>query len=329
MARIESVPKFLVTVDAEGDDLWSKPKTVTVRNAQFLPRFQALCERYGFYPTYLTNYEMGIDPLFREFGRDVLKRSVGEIGLHVHAWNNPPEYNLTGDDTLNQPYLYEYPEDVMFAKIKFMTDLLEDCFGAKMVSHRAGRWAFDERYARMLIEQGYLVDCSVTPHISWERTSGDPRQHGGSDYSNFPDIAYFVDINDLSIPGDSPLLELPTTILLNNNPLARFLLRHVSNISFAGSVVSKALGTVNWLRPRPGNRDVMLQILKRALCEGRSYVELMLHSSELMPAGSPSFRTERAIEELYQDLEALFREAQKTFVGSTLQQYRQNLMAVA
>ena len=47
---------LLITIDTEGDRLWSRPTTVETRNAEYLPRFQSLCERYGFKPTYLTNY---------------------------------------------------------------------------------------------------------------------------------------------------------------------------------------------------------------------------------------------------------------------------------
>ncbi len=36
------------------------------------------------------------------------------------------------------------------------------------------------------------------------------------------------------------------------------------------------------------------------------YAEFMLHSSEMMPGGSPSFKTEGQIDELYATLEDLF-----------------------
>ena len=54
---------FLITVDTEGDDLWSwKPgKEITTENTNYIPRFQELCEKYGFKPVYLTNYEMAMD----------------------------------------------------------------------------------------------------------------------------------------------------------------------------------------------------------------------------------------------------------------------------
>ena len=91
-------PAFLITIDTEGDNLWRNRRTITTRNTLFLPRFQALCEKYGFKPTWLTNYEMASDPAYVEFARDVIARGQGEVGMHLHAWNSPPEAPLTDDD---------------------------------------------------------------------------------------------------------------------------------------------------------------------------------------------------------------------------------------
>lgn len=57
----------------------------------------------------------------------------------------------------------------------------------------------------------------------------------------------------------------------------------------------------------------MLRLLRKALSEGRPCVEFMLHSSELMPAGSPNFRDAESIERLYRDLDAVFSVAAKHF----------------
>jgi len=51
---------------------------------------------------------MAMSAAFVEFGRDVLARGTGEIGMHLHAWNSPPIVPLTGDDFHYQPYLIEY-----------------------------------------------------------------------------------------------------------------------------------------------------------------------------------------------------------------------------
>ncbi|SQC58008.1 deacetylase [Klebsiella pneumoniae] len=171
-------PAFLITIDTEGDNLWQKHDSITTENARYLPRFQQLCEKYGFKPVYLTNYEMAIDPFYIEFARDVIARGTAEVGMHLHAWNSPPTEPLTADDWRHKPYLIEYSDAMMREKVDYMTRLLEDTFQTKMVSHRAGRWAFDERYARLLVEYGYQVDCSVTPRVNWKTAKGAPQGDG-------------------------------------------------------------------------------------------------------------------------------------------------------
>ena len=319
-------PSFLITIDTEGDDLWSQPRHASTRNARFLPRFQALCERYRLKPTYLTNYEMACAPEFVEFARDAIGRGQGEVGMHLHAWHSPPAHELTGDDANTQPYLIEYPEEVMRAKVRAMTDVLEQTFAVKMTSHRAGRWGFDARYARLLLDHGYVVDCSVTPHVSWRSCPGDPSRDGGPDYSAFPEHAYWLDPSDISRPGPRGLLELPVTV----RPRARLWHTLAGESEPDGS--SQRLRTLRgkldrvwpsyvWLRPTRRNRREMRWVVAEVLRNGEAYAEFMLHSSELMPGGSPNFRDERDIERLYDDLESLFAFASERFVGRTLTEH--------
>lgn len=157
-----------------------KPRSYFHRNTRFLPRFQALCEKYAFKPDYLTNYEMALDPAYVEFAPNVIARGAGEIGMHLHAWNSPPLAPLTDDDWRHKPYLIEYPADQVRAKVGHMTKLLEDTFQTKMLSHRADRWTFNEYYASLLLEYGYQVDCSVTPRVNWQLSPGNPQgwRHG-------------------------------------------------------------------------------------------------------------------------------------------------------
>jgi len=310
-------PAFLITLDTEGDNLWrNRSGKVTTHNVRFLPRFQALCEKYGFKPTWLTNYEMASDPAYVEFGRDLLARGQGEIGMHLHAWYSPPEYALTDDEWRYQPYLIEYPENVLRDKVAYMTDLLENAFQRKMTSHRAGRWAFNEVYARALIDQGYLVDCSVTPRVSWRNAQGAPQGQGGTDYSHFPDRAYFLDQQDISRPGDSPLLELPMSIQYRYGAFTNQLKKVWNGIR------GRQRGpSVNWLRPVGGNLAQMKQVAEQTLAQGNDYVEFMLHSSEFMPDGSPTFKTEADIERLYDDLEGLFSWLATRTQGMTLTEF--------
>ncbi len=320
-----SKPAFLITIDTEGDNWWAHPKVITTQNSRYLPRFQQLCERYNFKPTYLTNYEMAECPEFRAFARDALARGTAEIGMHLHAWNSPPIVPLTADDMKYHPYLIEYPTTSIREKVCFLTELLEETFQVKMTSHRAGRWSFNGIYARILAENGYRVDCSVTPRVSWKNSLGDPRGAGGTDYSHYPDWPYHLDLDDISKPGESPLLEVPMTVLSFQPPRVERMLEKLPPRSVPSRALRRFYAPAVWLRPKGGNLSDMLRVLRRALRDGRPYVEFMLHSSEFMPGGSPTFPSERSIESLYADMERLFARASREFTGATLSEFAAQL----
>lgn len=310
---------FLITIDTEGDDLWSRPRHITTRNAAFVDRFQRLCEEFGFRPTWLVNHEMARSTEFVAFAWDVLDRGTGEIGMHLHAWNSPPRMPLTRDDLHHQPFLTEYPEEVMEAKIDHLTQLLRSRFGAGVVSHRGGRWAMDARYARLLVRHGYQVDCSVTPGVDWSGTQGAPTGRGGPDYRRFPRRAYRMDLERIDREGDSPLLEVPMTVMPSRlhrhlpwayavPGLRRFAWRHRP--------------AQQWLYPDGRNLTSMVEVVRASRRCGAAYLEMVLHSSELMPGGSPGLADGAAIERLYGDLRALFTEVACHGRGMTLSEFR-------
>lgn len=309
---------FIVTIDAEGDDMWAKPRQITTRNARYLPRFQALCERYGMRPVYLTNYEMAQSAQFTEFARDLLARGAGEVGMHLHAWNSPPLFSLTDDDFHHQPYLIEYPAPVMREKIRFMTRLLEDRFERRITSHRAGRWAFDGRYAAMLVDEGYRVDCSVTPGVDWRSNLGDPHGLGGADYTDFPERPYLLEPHDISVPGAGALREVPLTVRSSALYRKAGWMYRVPLLRRAANGISRGL---RWLCPAESSLDDMLQAARAAREDGAAHLQFMLHSSELMPGGSPKFRGASDVERLYEDLESLFEELSGWCRGVTLQEF--------
>ncbi len=300
---------LLVTVDVEGDNLWSRPKNVGTRNARFLPRFQEVCERHDLRPTYLTSYEMACCREFQSFARDVLRRDACEIGMHLHAWNSPPLFRLTGDDSAVHPYLTEYPEEVIRQKIAFLTNCLEDAFGVEMTSHRAGRWGFNDLYACIILEAGYRVDTSVTPFVSWRKAIGDPKGQGGPDYSEFPSAPYFVSPTDIRKEGHTLLLEVPVS---------------TERIAIRDGVPADAGPNphiVKWLRPTGRNLAGMQRLVERGISLQSDCVVMAIHSSELMPGGSPSFPRAEDVEKLYDDLERLFRAARGRTQGMTLTEF--------
>src|SRR3972149_1848749 len=323
-----SRPAFLITVDTEGDNLWARPKQITTENAKYLPRFQTLCEKYGLKPTWLVNYELAECPAFVQFAKDVVQRGAGEIGMHLHAWNTPPLKPLTDDDMYHQPYLFEYPREVMRDKISFLTELLEERFERKIKSHRAGRWGLNAVYARLLVEHGYLVDCSVTPHVSWTAYLGNPNGAGGPDFRGFPELPYFIYLKRIDRPGNSPLLEAPLSVIETryaglNRWLERAprLLRRISRRFFPPIFEMVP-------RDKKNNLPHMLLILHHAIEHRRPCVELATLSSELMPGASPFFPTADSIQRLYDRLEILFSTAVETFQGMKPSEFRQEWINV-
>jgi hypothetical protein len=70
------------------------------------------------------------------------------------------------------------------------------------------------------------------------------------------------------------------------------------------------------------NLDVMLELARRARDASPPHLEFMLHSSELMPGGSPMFQGAAQIDQLYASLEILFEEFARSCRGMTLAEFR-------
>lgn len=317
-----TTPTLIITIDTEGDNLWTRPEKVTTENARFVPRFQALCEEFGFKPTYLVNYEMATDPLFQEFGRSVVRRRTAEIGLHVHPWHSPPPVEAY-DRRRPHIYLYDLPDDLLYAKVSFLHGLLIDVFDVRPMSHRAGKWGFDERVAKVLADLGYLVDCSVTPGISWRRYRGAPNGRGGPDYVGFPMQPYFLDLRDIKSPGSSSLLEVPMTVKPNYRRVMQRMYHAIEGHSAARGVRKLFGSPYLWFRPNGKNLKALLALVDWAVQQRLPVLEFMLHSSELMPGGSPTFQAAAQVERLYAHLTQVFGRVRALGVSSmTLAEFR-------
>lgn len=283
---------FIITVDTEGDGLWGQqnPQEVSTNNAKYIMRFQNLCEKYGFKPVYLTNYEMAKDNTFISLAIERLKRNTCEIGIHIHAWNNPPYHEIEGPYS-NNSYLIEYPPKIMREKFAVTYNLIRENFGVNPVTHRAGRWAMNDAYFKILSEFNIKVDCSYTPGIDWSHNTG--VTIGGSNYSHVAKTPHLI--------GD--VLELPVTINT---------IHHFRGSSFKNRLKNVLKGEIAWIRPATTSLQSMIQLLNK--CEQShkaDYIEFMIHSSELMPGGSPYFKDDVAIERLYKIMEDLFQRVSK------------------
>lgn len=295
---------FLITVDTEGDNLWDwyKDKCVTTNNASYIPRFQELCEKYNYKPVYLTNYEMCMKDSWVEYANKKAKNNLCEIGLHIHAWNTPPYYELKQNFGGN-PYITEYPIEIIEQKICTMMELLQSRFDADIVTHRAGRWATSNEYFKLLSKYGIKYDCSITPQLNLSNISG-YSQNCGNDYRNEMITPHFI---------NEEIIEVPMT--------TRFL-HSFTYGSFKHKIKSLILGEEMWLRPIRKSLRYLEYLSEKVEKDDCDYLEFMIHSSELMPGGSKYFKNENEINELFAVMEKYFQFiSRKGYQGETIKEY--------
>ena len=294
---------FIITIDTEGDNLWGIRNSdwsiskITNRNGEYLERFQELCEKFGFIPTYLVDYEMSLSKPFISMA-EKHKENL-EIGMHMHAWNTPPYYALSNCYGGNKPYIGEYPLDIQKKKVEFITKQLEDVFQTKIISHRGGRWYIDSQYLKILKAYGYMIDCTVTPGIDWTKNNGQTEGSHGIDFSKAFATKYEISERDVCKKGNGGMIEVPVSLLKKKRNIS-YRLKHM-DLWNRGNGNSEYM----WLRPNGNNLNSMKSIIEEKNKKAE-YLEFMIHSSELMPKGSPTFKTKASIEKLYSAIEELF-----------------------
>lgn len=299
-------PDFLVTVDTEADDEWTRTEAASYRNIEQLPGFQALCDRYGIRPTYLTTYDVATDAAACAVLRALVSAGNCEIGAHLHAWSTPPDHALAAAPDARQPYLHEYPPEVQREKLLRLDEILRERLGMAPVSYRGGRWSLNHISANLLADMGYLVDTTVTPGVSWERNPGYGPGAAGSDFGAAPATPYRLHHHDVCLPGSLDLLEVPVSII-KTGPLARTSAVGMPPRGLAGRVMSRSgLCRPVWLRPGYSTAGQMTLVCDRLSASGAPVLNLMFHSSELIAGGSPKVATDEQSREFRESLEIVF-----------------------
>ncbi len=268
--------KFIVTIDLEEDNWKNFPaEHYTISNINEIPELQQLFDQFGIRPTYLITYQVAANPTAVHVLKPILESGRAEIGAHCHPWNTPPfEEQVTRESTM----LCNLPAELQFRKIRSLTELVENNFGIRPVSFRAGRWGYSETVGKNLRELGYRVDTSITPYTDWSSLSG-------PDFSSVPLRSYWS-------VGD--LLQVPATVgfLQSNFAVANRILRAIRNSPFDAMRISGALGTIKLLNrvnlsPELDNDREMAKLTKLLMKKGFHCVNLFFHSPSLVAGLTP------------------------------------------
>ena len=295
-------PAILVGVDTEADDQWSRGgrDRLTVRNAERLPALQALCEEYGVRPTYVVTHEMATREESRGILRDLARSGRCEIGAHLHPWSSPP---FRPEDLAAHTYPHNLPPELLDRQLTELTQTIESEIGVRPTTYRAGRNGFDGRTLPILERLGYTVDTSVDPLFN-------ERRKGGPAFAGAPRHPYHPSYDDVRRPGTSTVLEIPITSATDPGLPKAVEAAYASLPAIPWRGALKRLGVQPvWLRPSYTPRDRMLAFASRLAAEGAPCLNVIFHSSELLPGGSPYTPDAASVDRFLADLRALLEHA--------------------
>ena len=299
--------KFLtITIDVEPDcsSDWSYSNPLAFRGMHegIGEILHPLFEKYAMKPTYLMN-----NVVMEDAGSVELMNNLQgdfEIGTHLHPEFIEPHkqfFDYGGKSARRNSCFY--PAEVEKAKLTSITRIFEDKFNRKATSFRAGRFSAGANTMKALLELGYKVDTSVTPHINWN----DATRERPVNFIDAPEQPYFI--KDGTITGESAkkegLLQVPVTIgLIKRNPL--------QELVASGMGMRRKINWNKrvWLRPAFAKLEDMKALINQyshRYADREAIVfNMMFHNVEVLPGLSPYTLTQYACDLYKNDLENLF-----------------------
>lgn len=311
MSKHENI-LFAITVDTEADDAWQARDTIGMRNLSAIPRFQALCEEFEIFPTYLLAYECTVRQEALAVLKPIAEKQRCEIGLHLHGWTTPPferESPEGLDAAWMQAYQYELPTKLFHEKAACLLESIEAAYGVRPTAHRAGRWGIDQRSVDWLIDNKFLIDTSVVPLSDMSIKMG--KHMGGPSFLAARHSPYYWPHSQAGIDLSRSLLEVPVSVYAPRSlvlaGMAGYLRNKMPGERMVGRLYRRLIGGGGQLRPHPKYAsNTLLKIIQSQLSGHPAIINMMIHSSELMLGQSPFSRTPEDSETLWEKLRWTF-----------------------
>jgi hypothetical protein len=316
--------RYCVTIDTEEEWDWNSGFPTgqpSLRNIQRLPEFHDLCEQTGTAVTYFTNYAVLSEPTSRAIIQQLAKKPKTEIGLHIHPWNTPP-LNSTPTVSVRDSYLHNLPWPEQKAKLDAMLSVFVSS-QLLPTSFRGGRYSTSTQIQNYLRQFGLWVDCSVLPATTWaDDGSPDYRQRDMA-----PTRREFV---------SQPIWELPLTFgntSINQRHGAKWLQAADTALgrAFRLTGLLDRLNIVSrcWLNFENPLGERMLRFLQVLRTLRPPFVSFTLHSSSLLPGGSPYNPDEASVQRMLNRMREVLQLVRSwpEFVPATMTEIAQTLEA--
>lgn len=291
-------PVLLIVVDTEEEFGWDKPfdrsstQTASI-SAQRLVH-DRIYDRFGIVPTYVVDYPVATTPTAVTEMCALMESGRCEIGTQLHPWVSPPHVEVVSPFN---SYTGNLPPELEFEKLRMLTNAIEENFGQRPTTFKAGRYSLGPQTSATLAKLGYQVDASIVPYTSFADDSG-------PDFSAFSEEPFWF--------GDpaAPLLELPVTtgfygMLRRFGPdlyprLAAPALRHLRPAGIAAR-----LGILERIRvtPEGGNANDMSRIAAALVRSGCQIITLTYHSPSIVPGNTPYVRSPEQLEKFLSSIE--------------------------
>ncbi len=271
---------FILSVDTEEEWDWNDAfpeREYGLDNIKTLLPFQAMCETLQVKPTYFVDYAVLKSDQCAEVIRQINHTNYGEIGAHLHPWNNPPYFGVTGE---RESHVINLPIENVKAKLIELVDIIQTKVGVKANSFRTGRWGINAEVLGLLREYGFGVDASIIPFYETEFFS----------CFESPLQPYYPSWDDPDCPSSQrELLEIPVTSGFNqvnfqrsaaiHKVISQPLLRPLKLVACAWHT---GLLRKMFLSPELTSLEDMKSLSQSALDNGHQVLHMFIHSSSLI-----------------------------------------------
>ncbi len=298
-------PRLIVTVDTEEQFDWSEFDKVeySVPEMSGVESFQTLCAELDVRPLYFLTWPFLNDEPTAQYFVGLKRAGDADCGLHLHQWTTPP------GDFMGEFFSFQknLPRNAHREKLKTLADAFDDVFGARAVSHRAGRYGIAPEDYEMLAEIGVKHDFS--PSAAFDFSA-----RGGPDFSGMSNHAFKMG-------------ERGSEIFVTPVCGARAIPRTRTFLSAHGAKPGFSQASQGWLHrrsiplrlsPEGAALADLKALTKRLIADRTPVLTFTLHSTSLHAGGNDYAPDQMQVDRLLADTAAYFRWFREAMQGEIL-----------